>query len=393
MADIRKIILKNGSVSYKVRRQVGKLPDGTPKYSYKSFSRRKDAQEYIESLSGISKESKPGLPVNSAIDKWLVTCETTGRDGREPVEKTTLDGYKHRANVMKSYCWDKGFDELERKDVKDFRQWLLTNKSRDLARKTLSSFHSVILEMREQEYIKEDIASGISISSGGRYDDKEVEIPSDKEMRDLLGAADCLYSSKNEYMTKTWSRYRPLIYLATFTGMRPSEYRGLPRKNFETDHVKIRQRADKYGTIGPTKSKAGRRDIFIPSAISDMVSEWIEKTHRHGFELLFPTMTNNVMTLNNLRESAWVPLMKEADLTVKKEINGKMKDVPKYSMYSLRHYFASKLIQKGFDLKAIQKTMGHSQLQITIDTYGHLMKDMEVERKLMVEELASEIIA
>ena len=99
MASIRKITLESG-VRYQVRRQVGKRENGTYKYSFKTFLRRKEAQEYIESLSGIIKKNEPVLSIDSAIYKWLYACETTGRDGREPVERTTLDGYKHRANIM-----------------------------------------------------------------------------------------------------------------------------------------------------------------------------------------------------------------------------------------------------------------------------------------------------
>ena len=69
---------------------------------------------------------------------------------------------------------------------------------------------------------------------------------------------------KNDFMEKCWARYRPMIYLAGFSGMRPSEYRGLPWSNVYEDRVKVRQRADKTGIIGPVKSRAGRRTIYLP---------------------------------------------------------------------------------------------------------------------------------
>lgn len=56
-----------------------------------------------------------------------------------------------------------------------------------------------------------------------------------------------------------------MIFLAVFTGMRPSEYRGLSWANLEIDRVHVRQRADKDDRIGPVKSRAGRRTIFIPA--------------------------------------------------------------------------------------------------------------------------------
>ena len=81
----------------------------------------------------------------------------------------------------------KALQELEPADIVHFRNWLLENKTRDQARRTLSSFHSVLIEMKHQGHIHHDPAAGISIKSGGRYDaeDSEVEIPSDQEMRDI----------------------------------------------------------------------------------------------------------------------------------------------------------------------------------------------------------------
>jgi hypothetical protein len=52
--------------------------------------------------------------------------------------------------VIEEYAWTKNLPELEPADVVHFRNWLLQTKSRDLARRTLSSFHSIIIEMKHQ---------------------------------------------------------------------------------------------------------------------------------------------------------------------------------------------------------------------------------------------------
>jgi integrase len=38
-----------------------------------------------------------------------------------------------------------------------------------------------------------------------------------------------------------------------------------------------------------------------------------------------------------------------------------------------RHTFASLLIDSGANAKAVQEFMGHSKIQTTLDTYGHLL--------------------
>lgn len=40
--------------------------------------------------------------------------------------------------------------------------------------------------------------------------------------------------------------------------------------------------------------------------------------------------------------------------------------------HDLRHFFASMLIAQGNSAKYVQDQMGHSSIQVTFDTYGHL---------------------
>lgn len=386
MADIRKRKGAKGT-TYQVRYPSKKVKSG---YAYATFETLKEARAFSENLGSL-KESPDGasMPVADAVDLWLRICEKIGRDGREKVELETYKEYQRRANVMKEYEWPEPVHELEPADVVAFRNWLLENKTRDLVRRTLSSFHSVMIEMHRQGKIQVDPAAGITIRSSGRYEDDEaeVEIPTDDEMRAIYAAADSL-AGKNEYMAQCWARYRPLIYLAGFTGMRPSEYRGLAWSQVGADHIKITQRADRTGNIGPVKSRAARRTLYLPKVVLDMLAQWREKCPASDLNLVFPTSSGAPMALVNFRAGAWDPLMREARLVKIVNRNGKKGEVPKYTPYALRHYFASKLIETGRDLKFIQTAMGHSKIEVTFNVYGHLIRGREEQHKQSAEELA-----
>ena len=45
----------------------------------------------------------------------------------------------------------------------------------------------------------------------------------------------------------------------------------------------------------------------------------------------------------------------------------------KIRFHELRHTFGSLLIQSGASLVYVKEQMGHSSIQITVDTYGHLI--------------------
>ena len=53
----------------------------------------------------------------------------------------------------------------------------------------------------------------------------------------------------------------------------------------------------------------------------------------------------------------------------------KANDLPPIHLHSLRHTFATLLIYLGNDTKAVSSALGHSQTQITNDTYIHIFEE------------------
>lgn len=66
-------------------------------------------------------------------------------------------------------------------------------------------------------------------------------------------------------------------------------------------------------------------------------------------------------------------LRKKAGLVITKNIGGKEVVSPKYTPYSLRHFFASMLIAEKTDIAKIKTLMGHTDISTTYDVYGHLI--------------------
>lgn len=390
MADIRKRTGKKGT-NYQVRYPSKSAASG---YTYATFDTLKEARAFTENLGTLQDMPEKRLRVSEAVTKWLEICEKIGRDGREAVEFTTLVEYQRRAKVMKVYAWNKYIHELMPADIVAFRNWLLGEAgiSRDLARRTLSSFHSVLIEAKRQGFIVDDPAAGITIRADGRHeeDSREVRIPTDDEVRALLAAADRLAAEPGR-IGVVWRRYRPMIYLAVFTGLRPSEYRGLAWTSIAEDRISVRQRADRLNSLGPVKSRAGRRTIFVPAAVSTILSEWKRWCPPSDLGLVFPTAQGTPMSLSNFTRRCWEPLLKEAGLIAAHVATGAPR--PKYTPYALRHYFASKLIEKGSDLKFIQTVMGHADVQMTLNVYGHLLRGRDAEHKTRAEAFASDLLA
>lgn len=257
MADIRKRTGRKGT-TYQVRYPSKATKSG---YAFKSFDTLKEARSYREDSrmrAGSAPLSAKVRTVDQALRKWLDVCEKEGRDGRDPVTPYTLKTYEYRAEIIRSYDWQRPLHELTTPDIVEFRSWLLRNYSRDQAKKALSSFHSMVLEMVGRGFLAYDVAASVCVNSTSRYD-KPVTIPSVDEVHALLAASDRLANSKNRQIQKTWERYRPMLYLAADSGMRPQEYVAVPNYNLRDSGIEVDRALELGGGISVTKTRAGRR--------------------------------------------------------------------------------------------------------------------------------------
>jgi integrase len=376
MSDIRKRIGAKGT-TYQVRYPSKGAKSG---YAYRTFDTRKEALAFREDAGArlVNLGSGEIRTVAQGIQKWLDICEKEGRNGREPVTRYTLDNYEYRADIVKKYGWNKEINELTKPDIIEFRSWLLENYSRDVAHKVLSSFHSMIMEMVSRAILFHDVAAGVCVGATSRYD-APIDIPSEKEIQALLSASDRLANSRNAQVQRTWEKYRPMLYLAVDSGMRPQEYLVLPNSALKDTGVEVDRALEGGGTeITVTKTRAGRRFIDLSPETLDMVRHYADHLAvDNAHDLVFPTSNGQWQSVRNWRRRGFNRVCEEAGLVIKEKEDGKLAEKPKYKPYDLRHFYASMLIDQRINLKRIQTLMGHRNIQTTLNVYGHLIERAE----------------
>lgn len=382
MADIRKRKGKKGT-TYQVRYPSRSTKSG---YAFRTFDTLKEARAFRDEQRGSALAGPVDCSirtVHQAIERWLDICLKEGRDGRDPVTSYTHKTYERRGEIMKEYGWDKPLADLQTPDVVAFRSWLLRNYSRDLARKTLTSFHAVIKEMAMRGHIASNVAAGVAIRADSRYD-APVVIPTPTEVARLLAAADRLANAKNRQIARTWERYRPILYLAADSGMRPQEYLVIAQAGLRDGGVKVERALERGGRkLSVTKTPAGRRFIDLSPETYDMVRHY-SRTHavKNKHDLVFPTATGRWQETDNWRKRGFYKACEEAGLIEEEEDEtGELVAKPKYSPYDLRHFYASMLIDRRVNLKRIQALMGHEDIKTTLNTYGHLIERNETKRE------------
>lgn len=177
--------------------------------------------------------------------------------------------------------------------------------------------------------------------------------------------------------------YWRLIVVAIFCGLRASELRGLRwiDIDFKRGVIQVRQRADFRNRLGPPKSEAGFRTVPVPPDVLNMLRQWKDECPGGPLGLVFPTKKGTVATYQAIVKWSLRPTMARAGLMVDKgrtDKSGNKVLSPKYTLHALRHFYASWCINRveegGLRLtaKQVQERMGHANIQITMDTYGHL---------------------
>jgi integrase len=161
------------------------------------------------------------------------------------------------------------------------------------------------------------------------------------------------------------NEYSLMILVMAYTGVRFGEATELRVKdiNLVTRRLHV-QRAvsDVRGrlVVGPPKS-GEPREIPIPEFLIERISGVLSKAARPT-DLLFTTVSGTQVRYSRWRSRHF---NKAVDACALAGI----------TPHSLRHSYAALAVQAGANVKVLQKAMGHSDIRLTLDTYGGLFGD------------------
>jgi integrase len=60
-------------------------------------------------------------------------------------------------------------------------------------------------------------------------------------------------------------------------------------------------------------------------------------------------------------------------------------DLPDIRFHDPRHTAATLMLQQGIHPKVVQERLGHSQISLTLDTYSHVLPNMQEEAAEKIE--------
>ena len=168
-------------------------------------------------------------------------------------------------------------------------------------------------------------------------------------------------------------RYETLIYFLAYTGVRIGEATALRQKNInvlkrQAHIVEASKEVDGKLYLGPTKTEKNR-SVVMPAFLAEMVAAHIAEFGDRGRPdaLVFTTSTGAVVRQTAFRRRVFQPAAKRAKLA------------PGVRPHDLRHTAVALAIQAEWHPKKIQDMLGHSSIEVTLGTYGHLFASLHSE--------------
>jgi len=117
-----------------------------------------------------------------------------------------------------------------------------------------------------------------------------------------------------------------------------------------------------------TKSKKARRvdlsrelrRVLVELRDKRLLEAYLKGKSDISDELVFRSPEGVILDPDNLYHRVFLPVLAKAGIR-------------KIRLHDLRHTFGSLLLQNGASIVYVREQMGHSSIQVTVDTYGHLM--------------------
>lgn len=318
-------ILKNGEKRYIFDVSLGTDFTGKRQRTTISAKTVKEGREKVAKLR--LQERQPlrsdSMTVRTAYDLYLDAC---AKDGQSPITLAIKENFKTPIQSLAPL-------KLSRIDERTIESWRdrldVGDSSRKIYETRLSSFFNwcvknKLMEKNPFAYIKKTKVEKPT---------DEIHYWTENQFRQFLEVVDHDY-------------WRLVYTTAFYTGLRAGELWGLSYEDI-VDHELHLSHTLKYihGEVSLSekfKTTSSKRIVPLPM--------WLDFGEGEG--LIFPYwFTSRKYYLDKYLSRT---------------------DLPKIHFHDFRHSYVAMLISKGVDIYTISQIVGHADIQITMNTYGHL---------------------
>ncbi|MEA4944528.1 MAG: tyrosine-type recombinase/integrase [Propionicimonas sp.] len=158
---------------------------------------------------------------------------------------------------------------------------------------------------------------------------------------------------------------RAAVWLAAWSGLRRGELLGLARRHvdLEAGSVRVERTLDRAGTLGPTKTRASVRTVYLPAFVVEHLANHMETfTKAEPDALVFTNAAGGPVYASHLLYA-----FQRARLAIGR---------PGLTWHDLRHTGATLAYQAGGSVRDVQRRLGHATVRAAM-IYAHAADDSD----------------
>ena len=365
-------VIKRGDNRWQV--QVFRFRDaqGKRKFHIKTIrGTKKDALRYARDIEGAISTGDFAEPTKQDVAEFLTRWLDATASQR--LREATLASYRKLAN--KYIIPALGQTKLSQLRLPDIDQLYSDLRARGLSPRTVRYTHSVLRSALNH-------AVRARLLAHNPTDHATLPRQERKEMLSLspIEANAFLVAAKED-------RWHALWDLLMMSGLRPGEALGLKWADINAGNtISIQRslvRSGRSWAVAEPKTRRSRRTVPLATstikALQSHRRRQAEEKLRAGAEycdndFVFANSTGEPLDIKNVTARHFRKVLRAAGLRV-------------IRLYDLRHTAATLMLSAGVNPKVASERLGHSTIVLTMDTYSHVLPDMQQDAVARVDRL------
>lgn len=245
------------------------------------------------------------------------------------------------------------------------QEWKTTISEKGLSTVTMQNIYGELRSMLNYAVSMEYLPKNPLIALGNfknvyfEMPEEKIQFYTPKEFKKFIAAA------KNSAVTLTDWGYYVFFSIAYYTGMRKGEINALKWTDLDGDVLHVRRSVaqkikGKDLVETPPKNRTSFRDVQAPAPLMEILKE-----HK-----LRQSQADNFS--ENFRICGGISCLKDTSIENKNKKFAETAGLHHIRIHDFRHSHASLLANEGINIQEIAKRLGHSNIEMTWNTYSHL---------------------
>lgn len=329
------VTLDKKTKTYTVRwRETDALSGQVVRRARRGFKTKKEARRFEDDISDLRSFSSFGQVFNLYLDS------SAGYANLETLKRKRFLVEKYAAALLPM-----NVQKISHADLVKLKNSIIAlDRSLETKNKIIEVVKSVS-RFGHDFYGYKDFAASLRRLPKSSDDVREISVISPGDFELLLSCCD----------SEVYKRFFSFLY---HTGLRRGEALALTKADICGLSVSVNKsiRRNKTG-VTPLKTAASKRTITINKYAAAAIAPLLDLPGDYVFGQYEPLPATSVS--------------RHFDKALKKA------GLPHYRVHDLRHSFVSNLILNGVDVVSVSAYVGHADVERTLNTYSHVLKDSE----------------